>query len=261
MALLNFVRSVLKVVFLLVLVGGPGGAGAQEDAGRKAVLITGATSGIGLKMAQHLSQNGFFVYAGARKPEDIARLDRMPNVRAVRLDVTIDSDIAAAVDFIRSEGRGLYGLINNAGVASMGALIETPENEVDFVLNVNLMGPYRVTRGVADLIIESEGRILNVTSIGGIIAAPFSGVYSMSKHGLEAYTDSLAAEMERFNVQVAAVEPGNYKSRIVASMVKRMEAQGLTETPSRFGPVRAMITCTSVGSTGNWNSASSSTLT
>ena len=106
-----------------------------------------------------------------------------------------------------AEGRGLYGLINNAGVAVMGPLIETPESELDFLFNVNVYGPYRVTKGFADLIIESEGRILNVTSIGGVVSAPFSGVYSMSKHALEAYTDSLAAEMERFGVRVAAVLP------------------------------------------------------
>ena len=138
------------ILFTLILgfaVMPPGRALAQQDDQKKAVLITGATSGIGLRMAEVLSQNGFFVYAGARKPEDIERLNRMENTRAVRLDVTIQSDIDAAVAFVRSEGRGLYGLINNAGVSVIGPLIETPEADLDFLFDVNLMGPYRVTRG------------------------------------------------------------------------------------------------------------------
>ena len=233
------------ILFTLILgfaVMPPGRALAQQDDQKKAVLITGATSGIGLRMAEVLSQNGFFVYAGARKPEDIERLNRMENTRAVRLDVTIQSDIDAAVAFVRSEGRGLYGLINNAGVSVIGPLIETPEADLDFLLDVNLKGPFRVTKAFADLIIESEGRILNVTSIAGVISSPFSGVYSMSKHGLEAYTDSLAAEMAQFNVRVAAVEPGNYRSKIVASMVARMKATGYSAEGSRYGSMLDLIT-------------------
>ncbi|WP_323782423.1 SDR family NAD(P)-dependent oxidoreductase [Thalassovita sp.] len=220
----------------------PNPAHAQSDQDRKAVLITGATSGIGLRMAQVMSQNGFFVYAGARKPEDMQRLNQMPNVKSVRLDVTIQSDIDDAVALVQSEGRGLYGLINNAGIAHIGPLIETPESDLNFLFDVNLLGPYRVTKAFADLIIESEGRIMNVTSIAGVISSPFSGVYSMSKHGLEAYTDSLAAEMERFNVRVAAVEPGNYKSKIVASMVKRMQASGYSAEGSRYGSMLDLVT-------------------
>lgn len=208
----------------------------------RAVLITGTSTGIGLRMTEVLSKNGFFVYAGARKPEDLKRLDAMPNVKSVRLDVTIQSEIDAAVALVKAEGRGLYGLINNAGVSVMGPLIETPEEDMDFLLNVNLLGPYRVTKAFADLIIESKGRIMNVTSIAGIVSGPFGGVYSMSKHGLEAYTDTLAAELARFDVAVAAVEPGNYKSQIVASMVKRMKAKGYSAENSRYGSMLDLIT-------------------
>lgn len=242
-----FTSKLVNLVTMLVvtLVFGavrPGLAIAQGQQEQRAVLVTGATSGIGLRMTEVLSRNGFFVYAGARKPEDMERLNRMPNVRSVRLDVTIQADIDAAVEFVESAGRGLYGLVNNAGVSVIGPLIEIPESEIDFLFDVNLLGPYRVTKGFADLIIESEGRIMNVTSIAGVISSPFSGVYSMSKHGLEAYTDSLAAEMERFNVRVAAVEPGNYRSKIVASMVRRMEATGYSAEESRYESMRDLIT-------------------
>ena len=207
----------------------------------RAVLITGTSSGIGLRMTEVLSQSGFFVYAGARKAADLARLDAMENVKSVRLDVTIQSEIDAAVELIRTEGRGLYGLINNAGVAVMGPLIELSEEDMAFQLDVNLFGPYRVTRAFADLLIESEGRILTVSSIAGILSGPFIGAYSMSKHGVEAYTDALAPELARFNVAVAAVEPGNYKSRITASMVKRMEETGYSAEGSRYGSVLDMV--------------------
>jgi len=192
-------------------------------------------------MTEVLSENGFFVYAGARKADDLERLNAMANVKSVRLDVTIQSEIDAAVALVRAEGRGLYGLINNAGVAVLGPLIELSEEDMDFQLDVNLFGPYRVTKAFADLLIESEGRIMTVSSIAGILSGPFIGAYSMSKHGVEAYTDALAAELERFNVAVAAVEPGNYKSRITASMVKRMEASGYSAEGSRYGSMLDLI--------------------
>jgi NAD(P)-dependent dehydrogenase (short-subunit alcohol dehydrogenase family) len=214
---------------------------AQETEDVRAVLVTGTSSGIGLRITEVLSENGFFVYAGGRKAEDLARLNAMENVKAVRLDVTVQSEIDAAVALVRAEGRGLYGLINNAGVAVMGPLIELSEEDMDFQLDVNLLGPYRVTKAFADLLIESKGRIMTVSSIAGVLTGPFSGAYSMSKHGVEAYTDALAAELARFDVAVAAVEPGNYRSQILASMVRRMEEKGYSAESSRYGSMLDLI--------------------
>jgi len=240
---LALVRSPLALTVLLASI--PGAItpelGAQERPDLPAVLITGTSSGIGLRMTEVLSQNGFFVYAGARKPEDLARLDAMENVKSVPLDVTIQREIDAAVALVEAEGRGLYGLINNAGVAVLGPMIELPEEEMDFQLDVNLYGPYRVTKAFADLLIESRGRVLTTGSIAGIVTGPYSGAYSISKHGIEAFTDALASELAEFGVQVAVVEPGNYKSQIVASMVKRMEAMGYTAEGSRYPSMRDLI--------------------
>jgi len=233
-------RPCVLATIVFVTAAVPGAAQTPDD--MPAVLITGTSSGIGLRMTEVLSEKGFFVYAGARKPEDLARLDAMENVKSVRLDVTIQSEIDAAVELVRAEGRGLYGLINNAGVSVMGPLIEIPEEDVMFLLEVNLLGPYRVTKAFADLLIESEGRVMTVSSIAGFVSSPFNGVYSMSKHGVEAYTDALAAELERFGVEVAAVEPGNYKSRIVASMVERMKRTGYSSEGSRYGSMLDLIT-------------------
>ncbi|MDH4351994.1 MAG: SDR family NAD(P)-dependent oxidoreductase [Gemmatimonadota bacterium] len=214
---------------------------AQDTDQARAVLVTGSSSGIGLRMTEVLSENGFYVYAGARTAEDLARLDAMQNVTSVRLDVTEENDIDAAVEFVRAEGRGLYGLINNAGVAVIGPLIELSAEDMDFQLDVNLLGPYRVTQAFADLLIESRGRVMTVSSIAGILSGPFSGAYSMSKHGVEAFTDALAAELDRFDVAVAAVEPGNYKSQITASMVRRMQETGYSAEGSRYGSMLALI--------------------
>lgn len=233
-------RTALALALLASVAAVPSIA-AQEPESRRAVLITGTSSGIGARMTEVLSQNGFFVYAGARKLEDLERLDAMENVKSVRLDVTIQSEIDAAVEFVRAEGRGLYGLINNAGVAVMGPLIEQPEEELDFIIDINLLGPYRVTKAFADLLIESEGRVLTVSSIAGILTGPFIGAYSMTKHGVEAYVDALAAELNRFDVAVAAVEPGNYKSQIMASMVRRMREAGYSAEGSRYGSMLDLV--------------------
>jgi len=207
--------------------------GAQAPA-PKAVLVTGASSGLGLSMTEVLSANGYFVYAGARSEEDLQRLDAMANVMAVRLDVTVQSDIDAAVERIRAEGRGLYGLVNNAGVVVVGPLIEVSEQDMGFQFDVNLLGPYRITKAFAPMLIESKGRIMTTGSLSGIVSGAFSGPYSMSKHGVEAFTDALAAEMSVFDVAVSVIEPGNYQSNIVVSMRERLEAAGYTGENSRY---------------------------
>lgn len=228
-------HNIITIFFILIaFIGLYSPLSAQVPENRPAVLITGTSSGIGLKMTEVLSENGFFVYAGVRKPEDYARLNAMDHVQAVQLDVTIPAEIEAAVKFVRDQGRGLYGLINNAGVAIMGPLIEMPEEDMNFIFDVNLLGPYRITKAFADLIIESEGRIMTVSSISGILSGQFMGPYSMSKHGVEAFTDALAVELKPFNVEVAAVEPGNYKSQIVASMVERMKKANRKSEKSRY---------------------------
>ncbi|WP_251357814.1 SDR family oxidoreductase [Kangiella sp. TOML190] len=190
---------------------------------QKAVLVTGATSGIGKNIAMTLADKGYFVYAGARKQKDIDALNAINNVQAVKLDVTKQSDIDAAVEFIQTQERGLYGLVNNAGVGVFAPLIEISEEDMQFQMDVNLFGPYRVTKAFAPMIIESKGRISTIGSISGANASRFFGAYSMSKFAVEAFTESLAQEMAKFGVGVSVVEPGNYNSKIAASALKRME--------------------------------------
>jgi len=206
----------------------------SEEPAQKAILITGATTGIGRSMAELMASKGHFVYAGARKDEDMEELNAIENIQAVRLDVTDQEQIDAAVKTITEAGRGLYGLINNAGVGVIYPLIEVPESEFDFQMDVNLYGPYRVTKAFAPLIIESKGRISITGSISGILSGPLFGVYSISKHGMEAFVDSLAREMERFDVKVSIIEPGNYESKIGDSLVRRMKSQGFNSSDSLY---------------------------
>jgi len=198
-----------------------------DDSGQKAVLVTGASTGIGRKITEVLATNGYFVYAGARKQKDLDALNAIENVQSIRLDVTIQEEIDAAVQTVRDGGRGLYGLVNNAGVGAGGPLIEVDEAEVRWLFDVNIFGVFKVTQAFAPLIIESKGRITTIGSIAGTISGPFYGPYSMSKFAMEAYTDALAPEMERFDVQVSVIEPGNYRSEI--SKTGRIRSGGLDE--------------------------------
>lgn len=191
---------------------------------QKAVLVTGASSGIGRTITEVLAREGYFVYAGARKAEDLAELGKIKNVQSVRLDVTIPAEIAAAVETVKRGGRGLYGVVNNAGIAIVAPLIEVEEAELSSLFNVNVFGPYRITKAFAPLLIESKGRVINISSISGILSGPYFGPYSMSKHAVEAYGDALSVEMLRFGVRVSLIEPGNYRSEIGRNTMAQVEA-------------------------------------
>lgn len=204
------------------------------DEEQQAVLVTGASSGIGLRITEVLSSNGYLVYAGARKEADLKRLQTMPNVESVRLDVTVQSDIDAAVNLISTRGLGLYGLINNAGITMAGPLVEVPVAELEWLFNVNVYGPYRMTQAFAPLIIESKGRIVTIGSVLGIFSGSMSGHYSMSKHAMEAFTDSLAAEMERFGVNVSLIEPGTYASNAGKAASERLEEKAYWSESSAY---------------------------
>jgi NAD(P)-dependent dehydrogenase (short-subunit alcohol dehydrogenase family) len=183
---------------------------------RRAVLVTGASTGIGRAITERLAAEGWFV------------------LQAVRLDVTKPAEIAAAVETVTKSGRGLYGLVNNAGVAIRGPLAETREEDFHYVMDVNVYGPYRVTRAFSPLIVAQKGCITTISSISGILSAPGLGVYSMSKHAVEAFGDSLAAEMAPLGVRVSLVEPGNYRSEISRTAALRLGADAALGDRSQY---------------------------
>jgi NAD(P)-dependent dehydrogenase (short-subunit alcohol dehydrogenase family) len=205
---------ILVTLTLFISFNGHSAHHGEAKAHQKAVLVTGSSSGLGLKMTQELSQNGFYVYAGVLHKDEMLAMNKMDNVTAVQFDVRDQKQINAAVTFVKDQGRGLYGLINNAGVAVFGPMIELPVEQLQYQFDVNVLGPFKVTQAFAPMIIESKGRIATTGSIAGILSSSMFGAYSMSKHAIEAYTDALSQEMSRFGVSVHVIEPGNYASNI-----------------------------------------------
>ena len=228
----NIIQFVVVVATLFVLQVVPQQSFAGEE---KAILVTGASTGIGRHLAEALAAEGYHVYAGARKDKDLAELNAIENVTAVRLDVTKQDQVDAAVDKVRADGGGLYALVNNAGVGGGDFVADTPIDDQSFVYRVNVEGVYRTTKAFAPLLIESKGRVVTTGSIAGTVSWPGGSAYSGSKHWIEAFTDALAGEMAEHGVSVSVVEPGNYKSNIrrtsVAREHEKMKASGgeLTE--------------------------------
>lgn len=215
-------QMVILVAGLLAMSSTVPGADLQD---RKAVLVTGASSGIGLRIAETLAENGFYVYAGARKADDLARLDSMDNISSVRLDVTSDEDIAAAARYVEEQGRGLWGVVNNAGVLRYASLASGPESEFRFTFDVNVFGPFRINQAFLPMLIESSGRTATISSINGFIPSDGVAGYATSKFAVEGYTDSLAQELEGTGVHVSAVQPGAYKSAIRDKLLEQALAQ------------------------------------
>jgi NAD(P)-dependent dehydrogenase (short-subunit alcohol dehydrogenase family) len=188
----------------------------------KAVLVTGASSGIGRKITERLAAQGYFVYATARKDEDLKALGAIRNVQALRLDVTRPADIAAAMESISKAGRGLYGLVNNAGVGTIGTIADMSFEEFDLCMKVNVYGPVMMIKAFQPLVIAEQGRIVNIGSLSGVLAGSRIPAYVMSKHAIEGLTDSLAAQLAPLGVGVSVVEPGNYRSNIDNNLLARL---------------------------------------
>jgi NAD(P)-dependent dehydrogenase (short-subunit alcohol dehydrogenase family) len=195
---------------------------SQALAKQRAVLVTGGSSGIGLAITQLLSKNGFYVYATARNAEDIKRLDAMDNVSGVRLDVTKQAEIDAAVKFVKAQGRGLFGVINNAGVASVGELVKTSDADILWQHDINVLGPLRVNRAFYPMLKESKGRTAIVGSLSAFIMGPQGGGYGMTKAAVEAYGETLALELAQDGIAVSVIDPGAFKSKAREKVYRRM---------------------------------------
>lgn len=192
---------------------------------QKSILVTGATTGIGRNLAETLASNGYHVWAGARTDAEMAELNAIDNITAIRLDVTKQDQVDEAVETVRASGTGLYALVNNAGIGDGGPIVDTPIDVQTLVYNVNVEGVYRTTQAFAPLVIESKGRIATTGSIAGTLSGPGFSAYSGSKHWIEAFADALAAEMAMLGVSVSVIEPGNYQSHIRRSGAKRRMAR------------------------------------
>jgi NAD(P)-dependent dehydrogenase (short-subunit alcohol dehydrogenase family) len=187
----------------------------------RSVLVTGCSTGIGLATARLLAERGVLVYATVRSPADAERLALIDGVEPVVCDVTDDAHVARLRETIDASGAGLWGIVHNAGIAQLGHLTTTSLHDLKAVFEVNVYGVHRVTNALIDLIVASRGRIVTMSSISGTLSPALLGAYSMSKHALEAYTDSLAAQLGPLGVHVCAVAPGNFESAILGNAVAR----------------------------------------
>lgn len=172
------------------------------------ILITGASSGFGKISAQMLSEQGHIVYGTSRKPSgDIGK------VRMLVVDVTNPSSIQKAVELTLSEQGRIDVLINNAGMGIGGALELATEEEVSRQMNTNFFGVVNMCREVLPAMRRARsGKIINISSIGGVMGIPYQGFYSASKFAVEGYSETLALEVHPFGIKVCLVQPGDFNT-------------------------------------------------
>jgi NAD(P)-dependent dehydrogenase (short-subunit alcohol dehydrogenase family) len=186
------------------------------DSNPKAILVTGASSGIGKAAALGLLGQGFRVFAAVRSEQAAANLRAATaaadasRLETLELDVTRADHIRAAVARIGSAvgEAGLWGLFNNAGISVAGPLEHVAIDDLRRQLEVNVVGQVAVTQAFLPLLRRARGRILTTGSIAGFFAAPALAPYSMSKYAIEAFSDALRRELRPWGIEVCLLEPG-----------------------------------------------------
>jgi NAD(P)-dependent dehydrogenase (short-subunit alcohol dehydrogenase family) len=183
-----------------------------------AVVVTGASTGIGRATALLLDAEGYRVFAGIRKEADARELarDGSDRLTPVTLDVTDAGQIEAAREQVGEAvgDEGLVGLVNNAGVGGGGPIEFMPLEELRSTLEVNLIGQVAVTQTFIPLVRKRKGTIVFIASIGGRVASPFMSPYNTSKFAIEALGESLRHELRPWGIDVAVVEPGSIDTEI-----------------------------------------------
>jgi len=170
-------------------------------------LVTGASSGIGAATAEKLAQSGFTVYGAARRTE---RIEALPGVTAIGLDITNEEQIQAAVDRIISQEGRIDVLVNNAGYGQFGTVEETSIETARNQFEVNLFGLARLTQLVIpQMRAQGQGTIVNISSMGGRIYTPLGAWYHATKHALEGWSDCLRIELRSMGINVVIIEPGS----------------------------------------------------
>lgn len=174
----------------------------------KSVLVTGGSSGMGKDFAKCLAEKGYKVYAAARRIEQMEDL-RSLGVTPIKMDITNEQEIQACINRINLEAGGVDILINNAGFGMFGAMEDTPIENARYQFDVNVFGLARLTQLVLPYMrAREEGKIINITSIGGKIYTPLGSWYHATKHALEGWSDCLRLELNPFGIDVVIIEPG-----------------------------------------------------
>ncbi len=180
----------------------------------KNILITGCSTGIGFHLAQSLKQNGYNVFASARKPSDVEKLTIL-GLRCLQLDVANSESIQTAVKTLLKETDGkLYALINNAGFGQAGAVEDLKREVLREQFETNVFGLIELTNTLLPYMHQQDlGRIIQISSVLGFVAMPFRGAYIASKFALEGISDTLRLELKDTNIHISLIEPGPITSR------------------------------------------------
>jgi NAD(P)-dependent dehydrogenase (short-subunit alcohol dehydrogenase family) len=192
-------------------------------------LITGASTGIGAASALELARRGLHVFAGVRNACDGTRLSAQSNrITPVLIDVTDGGQITAAVESLgRALGdAGLSGLVNNAGIVVAGPLEFMPLDRLRRQFEVNLFGQIAVTQAFLPMLRKARGRIVNISSVNGRIAAPYIAPYSASKHAFEAMNNALRVELRAWGIRVILIAPGATTTPIWEKSISAADALG-----------------------------------
>lgn len=205
----------------------------KELSGRVA-LVTGASSGMGKEFAKALLREGMTVYASARRVEKMADLEGL-GALVMKMDITKEGDILAAVQRIEQERGGVDILVNNAGFGLYGAMEETSIEDARYQFEVNLFGMARLTQlFIPSMRRKGSGKIINISSMGGRIYTPLGSWYHATKHAVEGWSDCIRLELSAFGIDVVIIEPGiietGFGEVLVEPMLKR----------SGSGPYRRM---------------------
>ena len=202
------------------------------------VLVTGASTGLGLETALYLAEQGFAVYATTLDRQDHSAIDeparkRGLNIRVLHLDITDPKSIDSAVQTVVRESGGIYGLVNNAGTRLRGCFEDLAESEIRRLFDTNVFGTMAVTRAaLPHMRISRRGRIVMITSVAGRMGAFGSSSYCSTKFAQEGFGESLAQEVTPFGVQVVLIEPGIVKTEAWSS--NRVVAAGAQNPESPY---------------------------
>jgi short-subunit dehydrogenase len=169
------------------------------------VLVTGAGRGIGLAITEYMSERGWDVYAAARSESALHKLDRLPNVHPIALDITDRSAVAALPNQLPA---ALNGVVNNAGVIVNGPVEGLSIDDLERQLDVNVVAQIAVTQAVLPKIREARGRLVFISSTSGFTTIPGTGAYSASKYAIESLGDALRIELRPWRIPVSLIEPG-----------------------------------------------------
>lgn len=181
---------------------------------RRVILVTGCSTGIGKAIVERLVADGFHVYAGLRCEPSESEWAGHEFVTPVRLDVTSDEQVEQAVQKIQQEAGELFALINNAGLAAPAATELTTLEELRGLLEVNAVGVLRLIQACLPLLRKSSGRIVNISSMNGVVALPMVGAYSASKFAMEALSDTLRIELRPWSIPISVIRPGQIQTAI-----------------------------------------------